>query len=234
MALRTQRVLRALYADAAEDAFKVWADCDTFRMKQMQAYIGLRGSHNVSEHSDIPDDQMKQVARLYQKPVHFDYRVPYTRWCVLRWPTPAMAQLAQMSTEAFEAFYFDVCTLDYARMETALRPLAGGERRDPALLRGLEVGMLCGLARPASLRGTLEGLGARVVAERSFPDHHRYRRADLAGLTDQAPLWITTEKDAVKITPPWAGAADLRVLSIELAVEEADAFLGWLERCLRS
>ena len=124
VALRTQRVLRALYADAAEEALKVWADSDTFRMKQVQAYIGLRGSHNVSEHSGIPDDQMKQVARVYQKPVHFEQRVPHTKWCVLRWPTPAMAQLAQMSTEAFEAFYFDVCTLDYVRMESALQPLA--------------------------------------------------------------------------------------------------------------
>ncbi|MHC4080858.1 MAG: aminopeptidase [Planctomycetota bacterium] len=124
VALRTQRVLRALYADAAEEALKVWADSDTFRMKQVQAYIGLRGSHNVSEHSGIPDDQMKQVARVYQKPVHFEQRVPHTKWCVLRWPTPAMAQLAQMSTEAFEAFYFDVCTLDYAKMESAVQPLA--------------------------------------------------------------------------------------------------------------
>ena len=123
VALRTQRVLRSLYADAEEDNFKAWAECDTYRMKQMQAYIGLRGSHNVSEHSDIPDDQMKRVARLYQKPVHFEQRVPHTKWCVLRWPTPAMAQMAEMSTEAFEKFYFDVCTLDYARMESALRPL---------------------------------------------------------------------------------------------------------------
>jgi aminopeptidase len=123
VALRTQRVIGALYG-AGEDALKTWADCDLHRMKQMQAYIGLRGSHNVSEHAGIADDQMKQVARLYQKPVHFDYRVPHTKWCVLRWPTPAMAQLAQMSTEAFEQFYFDVCTLDYAKMETALRPLA--------------------------------------------------------------------------------------------------------------
>jgi aminopeptidase len=123
VALRTQRVLAALYDDAPEDALKTWADCDTFRMKQMQAYIGLRGSHKVSEHSDIADDQMKQVDRVYQKPVHFEQRVPHTKWCVLRWPTPAMAQLAQKSTKAFEDFYFDVCTLDYARMKSALEPL---------------------------------------------------------------------------------------------------------------
>ena len=133
VALRSNRILRALYADAADDNFQVWADCDTFRMKRMQAYIGLRGSHNVSELSGIPDDRMKQMARLYQKPVHFEVRIPMTRWCVLRWPTPAMAQLAGMSTEAFEAFYFDVCTLDYARMKGAVQPLAERMRRTDAV-----------------------------------------------------------------------------------------------------
>jgi aminopeptidase len=34
-----------------------------------------------------------------------------------------MAQLAQMSTEAFEDFYFRVCTMDYSRMAVAMRPL---------------------------------------------------------------------------------------------------------------
>ncbi len=81
----------------------------------MQAYIGLRGSENVSELAGVSErpDCSRQAA-LYGKPVHFEQRVNHTRWCVLRWPTPGMAQLAQMSTEAFEDFYFQVCTLDYA------------------------------------------------------------------------------------------------------------------------
>jgi tetraacyldisaccharide 4'-kinase len=120
------------------------------------------------------------------------------------------------------------------RQAVALRPLAGSAEQQPELLRGRAVGMLCGLARPASLRRTLESLGAQVVAERSFRDHHRYRSADLAGLAEQAPLWVTTEKDAIKIPLPWTGAADVRVLAIELAVEQADAFLDWLESRLRS
>ncbi len=122
-AIRSNRVMRALNFDAGDDNLKVWADCDLHRMEKMQAYIGLRGSHNVSETSDIPDEQFKKVARLYGKPVHFERRVKHTRWCVLRWPTPAMAQLAEMSTEQFENFYFDVCTLDYARMDAAVKPL---------------------------------------------------------------------------------------------------------------
>jgi len=91
------------------------------RMKKMQAYIAVRGADNMNENSDVPGDRMKmysKVIRLVQ-----DYRVNKTRWCVLRWPAPSMAQAAGMSTEAFENLYFDVCTMDYARMGRAMVPL---------------------------------------------------------------------------------------------------------------
>ncbi len=129
VALRGNRILRALYLDAAEENFNVWAEYDGRRMDLMQAYIALRGSDNVSEMAGIDEAQMKRQARLYQKPVHLEQRVQHTRWCVLRWPTPAMAQLAEMSTEAFEDFYFRVCTLDYAKMKAAVVPLAERMRR---------------------------------------------------------------------------------------------------------
>jgi tetraacyldisaccharide 4'-kinase len=91
------------------------------------------------------------------------------------------------------------------------------------------VGVLSALAHPHALRATVEMLGARVVAERSFSDHHRYTAADLSGLAKQAPLWITTEKDAVKIEPAWCAGADLRVLALETVVEDPEKFLAWLE-----
>jgi len=52
-----------------------------------------------------------------------NYRVNKTRWVVLRWPTPSMAQGANMSTEAFENLYFDVCTMNYRKMARAMAPL---------------------------------------------------------------------------------------------------------------
>ena len=94
------------------------------RMKQMDAYIAVRGSHNITELADVPTDKMKLVAKK-MRPVQ-DQRVQKTKWVVLRWPTPAMAQLASMSTEAFEDFFFEVCTLDYRK----LRP--GHERTQKA------------------------------------------------------------------------------------------------------
>ena len=79
-------------------------------MKQVQAYVGIRGSDNVSELADVPGDKMALFQQIVSQPVHLDYRVNHTRWVVLRYPNAAMAQLANMSTEAFEDFYFRVCT----------------------------------------------------------------------------------------------------------------------------
>ena len=102
----------------------------------------------------------------------------------------------------------------------------------PSALAGRKVGVLSALAHPAALRTTAEALGARVVAERSFADHHRYRPGDLAGLAADAPLWITSEKDAVKIEPAWCAGADVRVLALATSVAEPEKFLAWLERRL--
>ena len=124
VAIRHNRVMRALNETASEENLRVWADYDRRRMSLMDCYLGIRGSDNVSEMSGIDSKQMQRVGKHYAKPVHFDQRVNHTRWCVLRWPTPSMAQLAQVSTEAFEEFYFDVCTMDYARMAKACQPLA--------------------------------------------------------------------------------------------------------------
>jgi aminopeptidase len=129
VALRNNRIMRALQEDAAEENLTVWAECDRERMERMDAYIGLRGARNVSELSGIATEQMQAAARLYQRPVHFEQRVNHTRWCVLRWPSPSMAQLAEMDTEAFEDFYFNVCTLDYPRMQKAAEGLADRMRR---------------------------------------------------------------------------------------------------------
>jgi tetraacyldisaccharide 4'-kinase len=119
------------------------------------------------------------------------------------------------------------------RRISGLRPLAGGPRESPQVLAGASVGLLAGIARPSSFRRSVEGLGARIAAERLFPDHHRYRREDLEGLSDASPSWVTTEKDAVKLVPSWTGSADVRVLTLDVEVEEPDAVLDWVESRLR-
>jgi len=105
------------------DQVQAMAAWDLARMKEMQAYVGIRAGENVNELADVPDEKMQIYLTHYSKPVHTEQRVKHTRWCVLRYPNASMAQLAEMSTEAFEDFYFQVCNLDYSKMSKAMDPL---------------------------------------------------------------------------------------------------------------
>lgn len=118
----------------------------------------------------------------------------------------------------------------HARRRAVGLQALGGEALAPLdTLRGARVGLLAGIARPASLRATLASLGAEVVAERVFPDHHRYRPKDLAGLDADLDAWITTEKDALKILPAWSPGVPIRVLRIEAVFEDEAGVLAAVE-----
>jgi aminopeptidase len=121
--LDSNEIKRSLLQHGSEEGWKAIAQAEMQLMSQSQCYIGVRGSFNISELSDVPKEKQDLYEQLLFQPVHLQTRVPKTRWVVLRWPTPSMAQQAEMSTEAFEDFYFNVCTLDYARMKQAMQPL---------------------------------------------------------------------------------------------------------------
>ncbi|MDA1016027.1 MAG: aminopeptidase [Planctomycetota bacterium] len=116
-------VLRSLYKTATVESMQLAGGFERDQMERMDAYIGIRGASNSSEMSDVPAEQLDLYQQHWWKPVHIDVRVPKTEWVVLRYPTASMAQSADMSTAAFEDFYFDVCTADYAKMAEDLKPL---------------------------------------------------------------------------------------------------------------
>ncbi len=122
------------------------------------------------------------------------------------------------------------------RTPRELRPLGAPGASDacepPSALAGREVGVLSALARPRALRETVEALGARVIAERVFADHHAYTPRDVVGFAAQAPLWVTSEKDAIKLMPEWVHGADLHVLALATSVAEPEKFLAWLDKRL--
>ncbi|GGE19581.1 aminopeptidase [Marinithermofilum abyssi] len=95
---------------------------DLEKMKGMDGYIAIRGPENVNDLADVPAEKMRLYMDKFNSVVH-GQRVNHTKWVVMRYPNNAMAQLANMSTEAFEDFYFDVCTVDYERMDQAMEPL---------------------------------------------------------------------------------------------------------------
>ncbi len=121
--LKSNRVNRALMMSGTETQWNLIADVERQQMESVQCYIGVRGNPNVSELSDVPAEKQKLYETTVWRRVHSEVRIRKTRWVVTRWPSPSMAQLAEMSTPAFEDFFFDVCTMDYARMGRAMQLL---------------------------------------------------------------------------------------------------------------
>jgi aminopeptidase len=115
------RVRRQVLLSASEAQMKLSADLALAEMKCMQAYIAIRGADNAMENCDVSDEKMLMYRKITKETL--DYRVNKTKWCVLRWPNPSMAQGAKMSTEAFEDFYFKACLADYPKMGRAAQNL---------------------------------------------------------------------------------------------------------------
>ena len=137
-------VSRALALQATERQLNLIAAHELTRMKKMDAYVAVRGSNNITELSDQ------------------DQRVKNTKWVVLRWPTPSMAQLAGMSTAAFEDFYFEVCSLDYGKLLPGMRALkALLEKTDRVEIK----------APGTDLRFSVKGIPAVICGgDRNIPD----------------------------------------------------------------
>lgn len=160
------KVKRQILLGATEEMLSAWADYDAYRMKDMDAYIGIRGGNNSLELSDVPDEKMTAYSRIYSHPVHHELRVGNTKWVILRWPTEGMSQLAKMSTEAFEDFYFNVCNLDYGKMDKAMDALG-------ALMAKTDKVRI--VAPDTDLTFSIKGIGSQKCSgERNIPDGEIY------------------------------------------------------------
>ena len=162
--LHKARVTRELMLGAEEAQYAPHAEVEFARMQKMDAYIALRGSDNIFENSDVPSAKVQLVSKL-MKPV-LDHRVNKTKWVLLRWPTSAMAQQAGLSTEAFEDFYFKVCTLDYARLIPGMNALkALMDKTDQVHIKG----------PGTDLSFSIKGIGSQTCGgRRNIPDGEVY------------------------------------------------------------
>ena len=137
LAINNHTLLREVLKGITIEQAESMAQWDLARMKDMQAYVGIRAGENANENADIPSEKMSIYQTHYLKPVHSEQRVPHTRWVVMRYPNASMAQLANMSIEGFEDFYFNVCNLDYSKMSVAMDPLVDlMERTDKVRITG--------------------------------------------------------------------------------------------------
>ena len=158
--MQSGRIGRELALGLTGPQAETMAAVDLARLRQMQAYIAVRGSLNISETADVPQEKMALLSSKLRPAL--DYRINKTRWVVLRWPTPSMAQQAQMSTEAFTEFFFRVCTLDYAAMIPGMKALkALMDKTDRVEIKG----------PGTDLRFSIKGIGSVICGgEHNIPD----------------------------------------------------------------
>ncbi len=129
------RIEREILLNCSEEQLLFMQECQLKEMMGMDAYIAVRGNDNSSELSDVPSEKLNLYNKILD-PVQ-DYRVNKTKWVILRYPNPSMAQLAGTSLEAFEDFYFDVCTMDYSKMDKAMDALVAlMDKTDKVHLKG--------------------------------------------------------------------------------------------------
>ena len=95
-----------------------------------------------------------------------------------------------------------------------------------------------GIARPQNFVDMLKTCGLRVIDSIAFPDHHRYTAADLRRLAQRlqssgAQAFMTTEKDAVKITPELRAtleaAAPMHIAQLRVEFTDTNRVLADLE-----
>jgi tetraacyldisaccharide 4'-kinase len=157
----------------------------------------------------------------------------------LREPLTALARADVVVLREEEA---DSLRAVVAEMQGAGRkPVVWVIRRQLSLGEGGEVALpamplaFCGIARPQSFLTMLAGQGYEPTATVLFADHHAYGEGDVMRLLVEARRcgangFVTTEKDAVKLTPVLrdrlhtVGPIVVARLQVEL-LEEKDAVL---------
>ena len=159
-------VERNLLMHCTKEQLELKTKLDKELMSNMQAYVGIRGGDNSFEYSDVPNENMRLYQSDYWHTVHGEIRVKKTKWVVMRYPAPSMAQLATKSTEQFEEFYFDVCNLDYSKMNKAMEPLKVlMDKTDKVRL----------VSKDTDITFSIKGIGAvKCSGEKNLPDGEIY------------------------------------------------------------
>ena len=117
--VRHTRVTREIIRGTDQKHAARLRDIELYRMKKMQAYIAIRGSANASENSDVP----ATACRSFPAPAP-RVELPHQQNPLVRPPLAHRLHGPDGRNEhqAFEDYFFNVCTLDYAKMSRAMAP----------------------------------------------------------------------------------------------------------------
>ena len=107
----------------------------------------------------------------------------------------------------------------------------------PRLPRSAPVVAMAGIAAPGRFYDALERDGWTVRDRLTFPDHHRFRTADLERMASRvaetdAALVLTTEKDAVRLLPLRPMPVPIAWVPLGISIAPEDEFCAWMRHRL--
>ncbi|MFH2012915.1 MAG: tetraacyldisaccharide 4'-kinase [Pseudomonadota bacterium] len=108
-----------------------------------------------------------------------------------------------------------------------------GAKKELDYLKGKRVLAFSGIANPEYFASSLKELGAFVVEELIFPDHHWYSSTDhkkIEEISGEINFVVTTEKDMVKLDNSFLNNVKIFALSIELHLDKEEEFKDFLLR----
>lgn len=124
-----------------------------------------------------------------------------------------------------------IAVIDF--VPAAVVTLGNARDEDPAVLKGARVVAMSGIGNPNSFHSLLLSLGATVLDDHIFPDHHLYSATDLERVGQAAREagadWIvTTEKDLVKLGRLRVrNAARVPVSAVRIDLEWVEGYDAW-------
>lgn len=157
---------RALIKGASSESLTGWTDNDSYKMNNMDAFIGIRGIVNPAEMAHVGKGY-ELYNKIYNNKVHHDIRVPHTKWVVLRYPTSLMAYKANMSFKEFEEYFYRVTSeVDYEAMDKAM---------DKAKAFMDQVDRVHIIAKDTDLSFSIKNIGSvKCSGHRNIPDGEIY------------------------------------------------------------
>lgn len=118
--LLDDEISRQILMQVNNEYYDVAAKWREQQFSDIQASISIYSEDNDSEMSDVPTENRMLAAKRLRPSSEILMK---RKWCLLNYPSYGLAQKAQMSYEKFFDYLIDVCTVDYSKMNAALKPL---------------------------------------------------------------------------------------------------------------
>ena len=113
--------------------------------------------------------------------------------------------------------------IECAHQPQFLQAIGSPERLPLEALQGAHIAAFSGIASPESFESMLRGYGAEIRYNQRFLDHHRFTRAEIEHVYQQAAqhqleMIVTTEKDAVRLFDDLQPSIPIYYLRLEIDI----------------